>query len=151
MSAIADFAKELDHVTRRLLRDLEWCDRALVSCCNVTTAQAGALLTVAEYGPVTMNELASHMRLHGTTMTRMVDALVSKGLVRRAEDAEDRRVVRVGLTIDGQHHVTELQRAKEEFYSAALAGMSITEQGEMLALLKRLAQVADQMAERCCG
>jgi hypothetical protein len=39
---------QLDRLTRRLQRNLECCDRALVTCCGLTVSQAHALLTLQE-------------------------------------------------------------------------------------------------------
>ncbi len=91
------FLDRVDRVMHRLQRDLECCDRALVDCCGVTVAQSYALLALWELGQATMNEFAAEMRLHGTTMTRMVDALIEKGLVERRADPEDRRIVARGV------------------------------------------------------
>src|SRR3990172_6665355 len=64
------FVDEVDQLSRRLMRNIECCDRMLVGTVSLTAAQAYTLLALYERGDVTMNELATEMRLHGTTMTR---------------------------------------------------------------------------------
>jgi DNA-binding MarR family transcriptional regulator len=145
------FPDRVDQLTRRLQRDLECCDRALVACCGLTVAQSYALLALQELGTVTMNEFATQMRLHGTTMTRMVDALTDKGLVERGPDPEDRRIVRVALSPAGQEMVRKLQEGKRQLLSSALADFPASEQGMVLKALERIADVLEKLSERCCG
>ncbi len=133
------------------MRNLQCCDRAVVSCCDVTLAQASTLSILQEMGTVTMNELATEMRLHGTTMTRMVDSLVDKGFVKRWQDPEDRRIVRVDLTPEGQVMTDRLQGSKRSFLAMAFAALSDEERDSILKALNRLNEVAEQLGSSCCA
>src|SRR4051794_8427080 len=53
-------------------------------------------------GPRMMRELAEHLTVAVNSMTSIVDGLERKGLARRQRSAEDRRVIRVELTEEGQ-------------------------------------------------
>ena len=139
----------IDKVTRRLQRDLECCDRALVGCCGLTVSQSNAMLALQGLGRATMNEFAVEMRLHGTTMTRMVDALIEKGLVERMPDAEDRRIVRVALSPAGQEMAERLQVSKRELLSSALAQIPAGEQEWLLTGLERMADLLEKLGQRC--
>ncbi|MCL5958240.1 MAG: MarR family transcriptional regulator, partial [Chloroflexi bacterium] len=150
LASLEFFVDEIDRLSRRLMRNLECCDRMLVSCCNITASQAYSLLALHESGMQTMNELATEMRLHGTTMTRMVDSLVEKGLAERRQDPEDRRIVRVTVSARGQQTVDELQRCKSEFLAAAFAGLADGEREAILKGLRRLTETAEEMGARCC-
>jgi DNA-binding MarR family transcriptional regulator len=142
---------QADRVTRRLQRGLECCDRALVGCCGLTVAQSYALLTLQELGTATMNEFAAEMRLHGTTMTRMVDALIDKGLVKRSADAEDRRIVRVSLSSAGQEMATRLQESKRKLLSSALVDIPAGEREKVVEALERMAEVLEKLSGQCCN
>jgi DNA-binding MarR family transcriptional regulator len=145
------FLDRVDQVTRRLQRDLECCDRALVGCCGLTVAQSYALLVLQELGSATMNEFAAEMRLHGTTMTRMVDALINKGLVERRPDAEDRRIVRVALSPAGQEMAGKLQQSKRQLLASSLAEIPAEEQGMLLRALERMAELVEKLSAQSCG
>lgn len=142
---------EIDRLSRHLTRNLECCDRVLVAACELTAAQANTLLAVSERGPMTMNELANEMRLHGTTMTRMVDSLVGKGLAERRQDPEDRRIVRVALSQPGHEAVDELERCKREFLAAAFGDLTDGERDAILKSLRRLTATVEAMGARCCA
>ncbi len=151
MATLEEFVGEVEGLFRHLMRNLDCCDRVLMSACDITAAQAYTLLALGEQGPMTMNELAAEMRLHGTTMTRMVDALVEKGLAQRAQAPEDRRIVRVGLSPRGLQTVEDIQRCKLQFFEAAFAGLTDPERDSILASLRRLTAVAEEMGARCCS
>jgi MarR family transcriptional regulator for hemolysin len=143
--------EQLDRLTRRLLRNLECCDRALVTCCGLTVSQAYALLTLQETGAIAMNDFAAVMRLHGTTMTRMADALVEKGLVERRPAPDDRRIVRVTLSAQGQATAERVQQMKRQLLSEAFAGRSESEQTAIVEILDRLTATVEELANDCCA
>jgi DNA-binding MarR family transcriptional regulator len=53
-------------------------------------------------GPRSLGELAAAEQVRPPTMTRVVQALEADGLVRRAGDTDDRRVVRLHATAKGR-------------------------------------------------
>ena len=127
------------------------CDRVLMANYDLTASQAYSLLALEELGEVTMNELAREMRLHGTTMTRMLDSLVEKRLAQRKPDPGDRRVVRVSLSAQGQEMVQALQTCKRQYLAAAFDGLSDAEREAILHALQRLASTAEDLGARCCA
>jgi DNA-binding MarR family transcriptional regulator len=150
VSSLIHFIDDVDRLSRRLMRNLECCDRTLVTCCDLTATQAYSLQALQELGEVTMNELAVEMRLHGTTMTRMIDSLVEKGLAERHQDPSDRRVVRVTLSENGLSTVEGLQQAKRQFLAAAFEELSEGEREVILKALRRLTAKAEELGARCC-
>ena len=142
---------QLDRLTRRLQRNLECCDRSLVTCCDVTMSQAYALLTLQEVGVMTMNDFAVAMRLHGTTMSRMADTLVEKGLVERKPDPGDRRIVRVALSAQGQATTERMQQNKRQLLAEAFASFSESEQTAIVQMLDRLTATIEKLANDCCA
>lgn len=143
--------ERLDRVTRHLQRDLDCCDRALVSCCGLTVAQSNAILALKELGSATMNEFAAEMRLHGTTMTRMVDALIQRGWVVRLPDAEDRRIVRVAVSTAGQEMAERLAESRREMLTSALAEIPPGEQEAVLKALERVAALLEKLSAQACS
>jgi DNA-binding MarR family transcriptional regulator len=145
------FVDEVDRLMRRLDHNFECCDRALVACCGLTAAQANALLTLQDHEPLTMNEFAAEMKLHATTMTRMVDSLVDKGLTERQNDHQDRRIVCVVLTPAGREAAELVQGAKRDLLTNAFTDISAAEQATILNALGRLTAAAEQLGSHCCA
>ena len=61
--------------------------------------------------PPTVGDLAGYLLLRPHSAVELVDRAEAAGLVRRNPDREDGRVVRVGLTADGEEIVQKLTRA----------------------------------------
>lgn len=72
-------------------------------------------------GGETVTGLAEVCLLQQPTMTKLLDRMVRDGLVRRAQDSRDRRVVRVLLTARGEALAAELARAARAHEADLLA------------------------------
>lgn len=89
-------------------------------------------------GRPAQNELALAMGIEGPTLTRHLDGLEESGLVRRARDDRDRRVVRVELTPAGEELHAALLEVVIDFNRRLRAGMPAE---ELAALERTLAQL----------
>ena len=69
----------------------------------------------------TVGGLAEACLLQQPTMTKLLDRMVRDGLVARAPDARDRRIVRVALTPHGEAKAAELAAAAERYGAEVLA------------------------------
>ena len=68
-------------------------------------------------------------------VTRLVDGLERKGLVRRARTKEDRRVVRVSITAAGSRLVRDASQSVEALAASQFAHLSSAEQRKLIELL----------------
>src|SRR5438876_12280448 len=82
------------HALRRVRRD----DPAA----GLSAARLSALSVLVFGGPRTLGELAAAEHVRPATMSRIVRALEEQGLVRRASDPADGRVVRLTATAAGE-------------------------------------------------
>ncbi len=69
-------------------------------------------------------ELAESTIKDRTTVTRLLDGMVKKGLVRRETDPEDRRVVLAWLTDEGRGLIQQLLPIMEKLLKEATTGIS---------------------------
>ena len=69
----------------------------------------------------TVSGLAEACLLQQPTMTKLLDRMVRDGLVTRAQDARDRRVVRVALTPEGEAKAAGLVAAAQRYEAGVLA------------------------------
>ena len=103
------------HAMRRFLAFSEAAARAA----GLTAQQHQAILAIKGQGPdapMSVGDLAEHLVIRHHSAVELVDRLAGAGLVRRAEDAGDRR--RVGLRLT-------------EKAEAVLMGLSATHLGEL--------------------
>jgi len=71
------------------------------------------LKSAGEEAGLSQRELASRMSIEGPTLVRHLDRLEHEGLIARARDDQDRRVVRISLTSTGQKRLAELRCVAE--------------------------------------
>lgn len=79
---------------------------------DVTLPQFRSLVVLATAGPQTVSALADRLAVHASTMTRMCNRLVTRGLVVRAPSAVDRREVVIALTTMGTSVVENVMTAR---------------------------------------
>ena len=95
-------AMTLHRALTDFVRQYQFRNRNEICCYGITVSQCYLLDALATRGPLSMQELADHLRLKISTVTRLVDGLVKKKLVRRQKDSGDRRIVRAaGRTASG--------------------------------------------------
>lgn len=75
---------------------------------GLTVPQLRLLWALRDDDGLPVGALAEHLGVNPSTITGHVDRLVRQGLVRREEDAVDRRIVRNYLTDDGRVVVTAM-------------------------------------------
>ena len=88
-------AARLRAAIRGLVRRFGVSERADVSCCGVTVAQAAALEALSGHGPMRLKELGQRLGIAPSTLTRNLERLLEAGLVVRQSDARDARASRV--------------------------------------------------------
>jgi DNA-binding MarR family transcriptional regulator len=71
-------------------------------------------------------------------VTRLLDRLDRRGLVRRARDDEDRRVVRVQLTAEGLRLVNSLDRLLADVHARRLESLGEQRLGVLLGMLEEV-------------
>lgn len=106
---LQDQAQRLYAAFSDLLRRYQFRDREQICCHGLSVSQCYTLEALDQRGPLTMGELAGHLCLKISSMTRVVDALVEEGWVRRVDDPEDRRVCRVQLSAKGRTLLTKVK------------------------------------------
>lgn len=105
---------------------------------GLTDAQWGPLLLIKHGNCDTAAQLAQRLEVDAGAMTRTIDRLERKGLVRRARCDEDRRRVRLALTEEGDRVVAHVPAVVAAANNAHLAGFSDEEFATLRALLQRM-------------
>jgi DNA-binding MarR family transcriptional regulator len=130
-------AGRLNSVAIHLLRRISREDGAD----GLTGARASALSVVCYRGPLTATELARRERVSAPTISRIVDALVRDGLVRRESSGTDRRAVPLAVTTEGRRRMERGRSRRIQHLATELGGLSRAELDvldQAIALLERL-------------
>ena len=91
---------------------------------GVPPAQLSALSVLVFGGPRTLGDLAAAEQVRPPTMTRIVQALEDEGLVRRASDPRDRRLVRLQATARGKRVMAQARDRRVANLAALLGRLS---------------------------
>ncbi|MDB6046895.1 MAG: transcriptional regulator, MarR family [Gammaproteobacteria bacterium] len=105
---------------------------------GLTGAQFAVLKNVAEGTAATAADLCRTMHYDTGSMTRMLDRLEEKAVLRRERCTEDRRVVFLRMTTTGQELLPQLRSAAVRVLSRHLAGFSPEEVDNLKQYLDRM-------------
>jgi len=109
---------------------------------DVTLPQFRSLVVLATAGPQTVSALADRLAVHASTMTRMCNRLVSRGLVVRAPSAVDRREVVIALTTTGTSVVENVMTARRRKLSEVVQMIGDEDRAAVVVALNKFAQAA---------
>lgn len=144
------FAGSLQRQLQQLVRAYELCNRICLAQHGVTPSQGYTLLSLPEKGSLTMNELSDAMGLANSTMTRLVDQIVHKELVHRKPDDDDRRIVRIELTGQGQKVRRTLEKELQDLFKQSLDEIPEEERPVALRSLERVTSLVARALKGCC-
>ncbi len=96
------------------------------------------LMTLADTGRVSLNELTKRVARDKSQMTRMVRSLEAKGLVGREMAPDDGRVSLIFLTPKGSEIVDELMQTVAEVVGEILEPISKSERNTLKSLLAQV-------------
>jgi DNA-binding MarR family transcriptional regulator len=111
---------------------------------GLSPARLSALSVLVFAGAKTLGELAAAEQVRPPTMTSIVQGLEEAGLVRRAADTEDGRVVRVHASPKGKR---VLQRARERRIAKLAERLSHLDE-DQIALVREAAELVDDALMR---
>jgi DNA-binding MarR family transcriptional regulator len=123
MNSTEELADRLHSTAIHLLRQVRVQDAAT----GIAPARLSALSVLVFGGPVSLNGLARAEQVRPPTMSRIVDALESDGLVRRRANEQDRRAVVIEATEKGTAILWLGRKRRVKFLAKHLSRLSETE------------------------
>lgn len=133
-----DVAARLHSASIRLLRTLRREDDGS----GLSAPRLSALSVIVFAGPMSLAELAMAEQVRPPTMSRIVDALVEKGLVTRVVDTRDRRSVRIAATTDGAQLLEAGRERRVHALVRRLGGLADSERRALARGVEILERVA---------
>lgn len=107
---------------------------------DISVAQWVVLRTLYDQQGLTLNQAAESIGVDKSTLSRMIERLVQKGLVNRGE-GENRRSVRLALSIEGEKLIPEFARLADENDAMFFHSLSVEQKEEFLSTIKQLLKV----------
>ena len=115
---------------------------------EVTLTQYRTLVVLASRGPQSLAGLADAVGVTPATATRMCDRLVRKDLIRRRTERDDRRQLRVALTVKGRSLVDAVTGRRRQEIARIINEIPVEQQAVLVQALGRLASAAGEVPEQ---
>jgi DNA-binding MarR family transcriptional regulator len=132
-------AERVHSAALRLLRRLRKSDAQM----GLSAPKSSALSVLVFGGPQTLKDLAAAEQVRAPTMSRLVAEMEAEGLATKAEDAHDRRVVRIAATAKGRALLEAGRERRLEVLTKQVEGLNVVERK----LLARAAAVLVRLNE----
>lgn len=130
--------ESVGYLMRRIVSEMaQAIDRRMVDD-GLTNAQWMPLMKLSMGHADTVAELARVCETDAGAMTRMLDRLEAKGLCRRERSSEDRRVVNLHLTSEGEEAAKGIPVVLSQIQNECLAGFTADEWQTLKQLLRRV-------------
>ncbi|AIK46417.1 MULTISPECIES: MarR family winged helix-turn-helix transcriptional regulator [Bacillus] len=114
---------------------------------GVTPAQLFVLASLKKHGSCKISEIAERMEVKPSAVTLMVDRLEQKNLVVRKHDTEDRRVINISLTAEGDKKFEDILTGRKAILARYLSFLTEEELLQAAQITQKLAQAAAETTE----
>jgi DNA-binding MarR family transcriptional regulator len=131
-----------------LQRSLEEVNYSVSTDNTVTSSQILSLMALDEDEPIGMTALSRRLQLANSTITRMIDQLVKKGLAERLANPYDRRTIRVQLTPAGRHLRQQLLSGYNRIFERLMERLPSEKYDNLLNDLEEIGQVLSETAQQ---
>jgi DNA-binding MarR family transcriptional regulator len=108
-----DLISEIIELQRKVNRARRQYELEAWMALPLPIAQVKSLFFISHHGTTNLGKLAAALGVTPTSTTGVVDRLVKKGLVSRAENPEDRRMLLLQTTDEGEELVGRLSELRE--------------------------------------
>jgi len=109
-------------------------------CGTLNVAEVHVIEYLGDTGPHMMRELAEYLIVPVNSMNNMIDNLEKKGFAKRLRDDDDRRIVRVELTAEGQAAYREIVNEELRLCAQMLGTLTADEQDIFMVLMRKIAR-----------
>jgi DNA-binding MarR family transcriptional regulator len=134
LTKIEELADRLHSTAIHLLRQVRVQDAAS----GLAPARLSALSVLVFGGAMSLNELARAEQVRPPTMSRIVDALESAGLIRRTVNQQDRRAVVLEATEKGTAILWQGRKRRVKFLAKHLSRLSQQERRQIEDAIKAI-------------
>ena len=132
----------VNHLSALSRREL--AQRFRVEGYNISPEEWALLLMLWDQDGQNPGEMSARTVRDPTTMTRLIDTMVTKGLVERVQDTNDRRRSKICLTTQGQSLQPALLGIALPMIKQALSGIS---QADLDTTVAVLAQIVENLSQ----
>ena len=137
-----DLVKQIIFQIRRLIQARELYTKELNKKYQVSASQLNCLLALYENGPLPPSRIAKYIMVNSSTVTGIIDRLEHKGLVRRMRTSQDRRVITIELTAEGDKLA---EHAPPPIQQKIIDGLNSLPEGEIEEIIRGLTRLTHML------
>jgi DNA-binding MarR family transcriptional regulator len=100
-------------------------------CCGLSLPQCHVILELGELEHTTIANLAQSLNLDKSTVSRTIDSLVKLKMVKRVENADDRRYALVSLTERGLEAFNQLNTLNDGYFERVFESIPKSEHNKL--------------------
>jgi MarR family transcriptional regulator, organic hydroperoxide resistance regulator len=119
-----ELVKEVVGLSRKTIRGMRLQGSDAWMHLNLTIPQLKSLIFMIDNGDCNFKKLASALKVTPSNLTGVIDRLVEQGLVTRAENPDDRRVILLNATRKGEALIVGLRERRTNHLSKALDNLT---------------------------
>jgi DNA-binding MarR family transcriptional regulator len=135
--------EELVELQRRIDRDRRQYELDAWMRLHLGIGQLKTLFFISNRGDTTTGKLATALKVTPTNVTGIIDRLLEKNLITRTGDPDDRRVLLLRTTPQGDELVAELRQKRRERMSELFSRLSEEEAAVVAQGLKIMVKAID--------
>jgi MarR family transcriptional regulator for hemolysin len=141
---VAAFTRQAVMLILHIMRNLRTAGMEVDLDVELSYPQVLVLYALLEKGTCTMSELSKWLKISHGVATRTVDRLVEKGMVERRHGSEDRRVVLVSLSPEGEDYAEKMITCHLEEMNKVFSGVPAREREGFIGLLAEIDKQLDK-------
>lgn len=142
--SLAEFADKLNELMPKIARGfLKNQDNDLLKG-KITVAQLFVLCFLSRNSEVTMSEIANYLEVSTAAATGIVDRLVKSAYLARVYSEQDRRIIKIKLTVKGQDLVEKIVKQKKQRIMDIFGKISDKERDDYLRILMRIHEIIEK-------
>lgn len=112
----------------------------------IPVSEAHALLELGRHAHLSQQELGTRLHLEKSTVSRLVGQLDKRGWIQRERDSEDKRVMNLSLSSNGESAATQLNHARATKFARILNAIPEDERETVMRSLDILAKACHENA-----
>ena len=97
------------------------------------------VLSFLEKNPkATSSDIAKYINASLSSIAQLTDRLEKAGYIERAGDANDRRIIHISLTEEGENHLKQMRKAKLERMKTLFANIDEHDEKELIRIFEKI-------------
>lgn len=115
---------------------------------HLSLLQIQALVFLKHSNNAQMSDVANYFKIELPSATSLINKLVKDGLVKRATDEKDKRLVRIALTEKGTELLSNAMKERNKKMSDILSSLTDDEKVSFLKLLEKFIATIEKSNEK---